>query len=483
MNSLLADNTIVSNRYQIIRQIGRGGMGAVYETLDLRLQTTVALKQRMTVDDTYRHAFEREARMLARLRHPGLPIVSDHFFEGDNQFLVMEYVVGPNLHDLLENQHGPLDVAESLRIVDQMLDILIYLHACQPPVIHRDIKPQNIKLRASDQRAMLLDFGLAKGQSSGGSTQTKSSVFGYTPTYAPPEQISGTGTDPHSDLYSLGATLYHMLTGKSPASAMDRMAAMLEKRADPLQAAISINPRLTPALSDVCQRALALAPADRFQTAEEMRTALSAMSSAQPVRVPSLVKVADSETIAMGRAEEHAAPQIAGSGGAGRRSGLWIGVALVLLVLVGGGSAVFFMLKPAGEPTAIPLLASSASVTPTETTIDPTETRVAPTEITASPTEIAIPPTNTPVPPSNTPVPPTNTRIPPSNTPIPPTDTPVPPTDTPVPPTDTPTMRPLPVLPTKLPIRPTIYPTIYPIITPDIKPTLVVPTILPIPMP
>ncbi|WP_129628833.1 serine/threonine-protein kinase [Candidatus Oscillochloris fontis] len=482
MNSLLADNAVVSNRYQIIRQIGRGGMGAVYETLDLRLQTTVALKQRMTIDDTYRNAFEREARILARLRHPGLPIVSDHFFEGDDQFLVMEYVSGPNLQDLLEEQNGPLDEAESLRIADQILEILVYLHSHNPPIVHRDIKPQNIKISGTHRRPVLLDFGLAKGQSISGNTQTQASIFGYTRNYAPPEQIHNTGTDQRSDIYSLGATLYHMLTGKAPASAQDRMPAVLEKRADPLQPAISINPRINPAVSDLCTKALALAASDRFQTAAEMRAVLLATPSGRHFSSTTpLVKVADAETIAMGRASnqgslqvahpDHGVPQAASADHSSRRTVMLVGVAILLLVLLGGGSAAFALMQNMGDPTPVPLIASSAvSATP-----------LLATNTSAPPTETALPPTETALPPSNTPIPPSNTPIPPSNTPIPPTDTPEPPTDTPEPPTDTPTLRPLPVRPSPIPIRPTIRPTIRPIVTPDIniEPTWIPPTIAP----
>src|SRR5438477_3951182 len=206
---MLSPETILQGRYRIIRQLGQGGMGAVYEALDQRLDTTVALKETLFTDEKLRKQFEREARLLARLHHQALPRISDHFNEGDGQFLVMQYIAGEDFYEMLTRRNGPFSQAEVLRWGDQLCDALEYLHTQDPQIIHRDIKPQNLKLSARGQ-IILLDFGLAKGQIGEVSRVSTASIFGYTPNYAPLEQIQGLGTDPRSDIYALAATLYHL---------------------------------------------------------------------------------------------------------------------------------------------------------------------------------------------------------------------------------------------------------------------------------
>src|SRR5712671_2234572 len=159
---MLAADTVLQERYRIIRQLGQGGMGAVYEAVDERLDTTVALKETLFTDERLRKQFEREARLLARMHHPALPRVSDHFNEADGQFLVMQYISGEDLAAMLAEKNGPFPQADVLRWADQLCDALDYLHTQDPQIIHRDIKPQNLKLTARGQ-IVLLDFGLAKG--------------------------------------------------------------------------------------------------------------------------------------------------------------------------------------------------------------------------------------------------------------------------------------------------------------------------------
>ena len=159
---MLPVNTLLQGRYLIVEQIGRGGMGAVYKATDTRLRATVALKETLVAGDPARRAFEREAQLLAGLRHSALPRVSDHFMEGDGQFLVMEFIPGEDLAAMLAQRSVPFPADDVLRWADQLLDALDYLHSQQPPIIHRDIKPQNTKLTARGE-IILLDFGLAKG--------------------------------------------------------------------------------------------------------------------------------------------------------------------------------------------------------------------------------------------------------------------------------------------------------------------------------
>ena len=289
---MLASDTLLQNRYLVVRPIGKGGMGAVYLAKDQRLRSTVALKETFFEDESMRKAFEREAALLANLRHPALPRVIDHFTEDQGQFLVMEFIPGEDLEAMLKAKGGAFSPAEVLGWADQLLDALDYLHTQEPQIIHRDIKPQNMKLTARGQ-IILLDFGLAKGSAGemskvGGSA----SVMGYTPTYAPLEQVHSTGTDPRSDLYSLAATLYHLITGMTPPDALFRASAVIGGQSDPLRPAHEINPQVSPAVSAVLARAMALHSEQRPGSADEMRRALS-----EAARSPVLASKGDMATV------------------------------------------------------------------------------------------------------------------------------------------------------------------------------------------
>jgi serine/threonine protein kinase len=271
---MIAPNTLLQNRYLVLNQIGQGGMGAVYVATDQRFGSTVALKETFFTDPGLRKAFEREARLLNHLRHPALPRVSDHFVEDEGQFLVMEYIAGDDLAEKLKERGGAFTLSEVLNWADQLLDALDYLHTQEPSVIHRDIKPQNLKL-TSRNHIVLLDFGLAKGSAA---MQTKvtatGSVFGYSRNYAPLEQIQGAGTDPRSDLYSLAATLYHLITGVTPPDALTRATAVLNGLPDPLLAANEVHAQVPEAVANVLSKAMAQNAGQRPQTAAAMREAM-----------------------------------------------------------------------------------------------------------------------------------------------------------------------------------------------------------------
>src|SRR6187549_4187828 len=277
---MLTPDTILQGRYRVVRQLGQGGMGAVYEAVDQRLDTTVALKETLFSDERLRRQFEREARLLARLHHPALPRVSDHFSEGEGQFLVMQYIPGDDLSEMMAQRRGPFPAEQVLTWADQLLDALDYLHTQEPQIVHRDIKPQNLKLTGRGQ-IILLDFGLAKGQSGGLSVVTTSaSIYGYTPNYAPLEQIQGLGTDSRSDLYALAATLYHLLTGVKPPDALTRAAAIVNGQADPLVKASEANAAIASEVDEVLAKAMAQNREQRYASAAEMRTALHASEQA-----------------------------------------------------------------------------------------------------------------------------------------------------------------------------------------------------------
>ena len=375
---MLTPDTILQERYRIIRQLGQGGMGAVYEAIDQRLDTTVALKETLFSDERLRRQFEREARLLARLHHPALPRVSDHFSEGDGQFLVMQFIPGDDLSEMMTRKRGPFPADQVLTWADQLLDALDYLHTQDPQIVHRDIKPQNLKLTSRGQ-IILLDFGLAKGQAGDISrATTAASIFGYTPNYAPLEQIQGLGTDTRSDLYSLGATLYHLMTGVKPPDALTRAAALVNGQPDPLTPASVANPAIARDVDAVLTRAMSQNREQRYANAADMRKALHETEQvstvvnrgeAQTVLLPAPPKtvaaptqtVARQETISTG---ETTVVRPIPSGG-GRRVLPWALSGVALLVLACGVFA-FFALKKRNnnvvQVTATPTPVENSSV-------------------------------------------------------------------------------------------------------------------------
>ncbi|CAN5799259.1 hypothetical protein BH20ACI4_BH20ACI4_01410 [soil metagenome] len=278
----LAPNTLLQNRYLIVQLIGKGGMGEVYLAVDQRLGSAIAIKRTyFTEDEHLGDAFEREARTLARLRHPVLPKVSDHFNENENQYLVMEHISGDDLSKRLETNKKPFPINWVLFWADQLLDALNYLHSHEPPIIHRDIKPQNLKL-TSDNQIVLLDFGLAKDSVGQTKITTTGSVVGFTPHYAPMEQIRGTGTNPKSDIYSLSTTLYQLLTDTVPFDALSRADSLLNGVADPVQPIYELNKEVPKAVSEIIIKGMSVSQEQRFSTAREMQKILrDAYSSIQ----------------------------------------------------------------------------------------------------------------------------------------------------------------------------------------------------------
>lgn len=265
---------VLQNRYRVQKQIGQGGMGAVYVATDERFGSVVAIKETLVLENNYRKAIEREARLLNSLKHPALPRVSDHFDDENGQFIVMEYIAGDDLAEMMERSGKAFPLEKVLDWADQLLDALDFLHTQEIPVIHRDIKPQNLKITPRGQ-IILLDFGLAKGNPTDVSHQTAAkSIFGYSRNYASLEQIQGTGTDPRSDIYSLAATLYHLITGIPPEDALTRAMHVLSGQPDTLKPAHFIQQQIPRGVAAVLQKAMDLNSNQRPATAKEMRQML-----------------------------------------------------------------------------------------------------------------------------------------------------------------------------------------------------------------
>lgn len=222
---ILTRGTIISNRYRVLRPIGEGGASRVYQVEHKDLGTIHALKQQSLdqqdegMPEVTVESAQREARFLSTLSHPSLPKVTDFFREGNDLFLVMDFVDGQNLKEILDQQgeHG-LDIQTVARWGTEICDILTYLHSQDPPIIFRDVKPANLILRP-DGGISIVDFGIARQVRKGAASDTIR--FG-SEGYAPPEQYGKDGqgqTEPRSDIYALGATLHHLLTGRDPSNA------------------------------------------------------------------------------------------------------------------------------------------------------------------------------------------------------------------------------------------------------------------------
>lgn len=278
-------------------------MGAVYEAIDERFGEPIALKEiiveavKLSQKELILKTFEREAKSLAKARHESIPYVRDYFSEQNRQFLVMELVEGDDLSESLAKRQSPFSVSEILNWMDQLLDTLDYLHSLDPPIIHRDIKPQNLKLN-SRQKIKLLDFGIAKNLDVA-ATLSNHTFIGATLDYSPIEQILRVmdptfrefillkhkkeagivleqNTDERCDIYSLGATFYHLLTNIPPVDSPKRAIEIWSGNPDPLKDPSDLNSNIPPAISACLLKAMEIDRDKRYASAVKMQKAIQA---------------------------------------------------------------------------------------------------------------------------------------------------------------------------------------------------------------
>ncbi len=290
---MLKPGAVLRARYKVVESIGQGGMGAVYQAVDLRLEGRRCAIKEVRLDleldeEAGRQAqeqFYREASVLARLDHATLPKVSDYFSINDTDYLVMDFVPGRDLKDIMNEARRSnvfLNEADVLNWAAQLCDALSYLHRQEPPIVHRDIKPSNIKL-TPDGYIKLVDFGLVKVLLANDDNRTITVMQGRgTAAYTPLEQYGGDAghTDVRSDIYSLGATLYHLLTHQQPLDAKQRF---LNPNA--LQSARAINPKISAQTDRAIMSAIALHPDQRPNSIDEFRDLLLASPGVTPTPI------------------------------------------------------------------------------------------------------------------------------------------------------------------------------------------------------
>jgi len=257
----LERGSLLHKRYRIVEILGQGGMGSVYRAVDENTGIDVAVKENRFITDEYARQFRLEAVILANLRHPNLPRGIDHFVTDDQaQYLVMDFIEGESLHQRLDRT-GNIAEDEAILVGATICDALSYLHTRKPPILHRNLKPSNVRI-ARDGRIFLVGFSLVK-------VLHESQVMATDAGAIISEQHGIARTDERTDIYSLGATLYNALSGVIPEDGLAR--AMGDTRLTPLR---KHNPRISKSLAATIEKAMAIDPADRFQSAKDFRRML-----------------------------------------------------------------------------------------------------------------------------------------------------------------------------------------------------------------
>jgi eukaryotic-like serine/threonine-protein kinase len=369
---------LLGGRYELDGVVGRGGMAEVYRARDIRLDRIVAIKTLRTDlarDQIFQARFRREAQSAASLNHPSIVAVYD---TGEDMtsgvpvpYIVMEYVDGRTVRDLLQEGHRLLP-ERSLEIIDGVLRALDYSH--QAGIVHRDIKPGNVMVtRNGDIKVM--DFGIARAMSDAQATMTQTAQVIGTAQYLSPEQARGERVDSRSDLYSTGCLLYELLTGRPPFTGDSPVAiAYQHVRENPVPPS-RVDPDVPPWADGIVLKAMAKSPADRYQTAADMRADLQRAASGMPVAAAPPTRFdmyPQTQRMGTGTMMAGATSQIppvedydyagrdydyAGSGGRGGTNRRWIPwvLGVVLVIAVVGGVA-YYLLAGAGKTYAVPLV-------------------------------------------------------------------------------------------------------------------------------
>jgi eukaryotic-like serine/threonine-protein kinase len=248
---VLEEGKLLSKRYQILALIGSGETNCVYHATDVRLNTDVAVKERRMNTEAYARQFRLEAAVLEHLRHPSLPRVIDYITTNDSgEYIVMDYIDGEDLQQRLRHA-GNFEESDAISLGMAVCDVLTHLHTSQPSIIHRNIKPSVIRI-TPEGKIFLVGFGLVKVLHS-----------------IPAPGLGSPYTDARTDIYSLSATLYTLLSSTVPEDSLNR--AMAHDRLTPL---VKLNPGISHSLGKVIEKAMAIEPRDRFQSSEEFKKAL-----------------------------------------------------------------------------------------------------------------------------------------------------------------------------------------------------------------
>jgi serine/threonine-protein kinase len=332
----------LAGRYSVERSVGHGGMAQVYEGTDTVLGRTVAIKvlaPQYARDDAFVARFRREAQAAAKLNHPGVVSVYDTGSDDGVHYIVMEYVAGRTLAQVLE-QEGRLQPERAAEIAAQVAHALSFAHAAG--IIHRDVKPANIMLAPSGG-VKVMDFGIARALSSQTLTQT-ATVLG-TASYLSPQQAQGEAVDARSDIYSLGVVLYEMLTGRPPFTGDTPVAVAYKHVRENPRLPSELVPEVSPELDAVVMKALAKNPANRYATASEMAEDLERALRGEPVLATPLLPGADTQVIRRTQEGTAVLPPAVEEEEGGRRSRVLVGILLALLILGVLAVALYFLAR------------------------------------------------------------------------------------------------------------------------------------------
>lgn len=331
-------NGLLNDRYQLDKELGQGGMANVYRARDLTLDRTIAvkvLKGEFSTSPSFRRRFLEEARAAANLAHPNVVTVHDFGYDEQQLFIVMEYVPGSDLKQLIPESGGlPLDQASRLFV--QACAGIGYAH--RAGLVHCDIKPHNM-LITPDQRLKVTDFGIARALASINPDERTDAIWG-SPAYFSPELAAGRPPSPASDVYSLGVVLYQILTGQLPFQAATPEDLALKHRYEDPPSPRSLNPEITPALEKIILKVLSKEPSSRYRTADQLGRIMITFTE----KIPSQTTKKTSPSAVHNPVQQHP-----GNTGPDRTESAphpsrWLTVALALLALTAAGGLIPFWL-------------------------------------------------------------------------------------------------------------------------------------------